>query len=94
MNYSRDEAAACLAGDGAVYVVGGYGARVENEHYSCLRSVERFKAGKWEEVSSMNEGRRAHAVVSLGDYIYAIGGYNGKDHICSIERYSIQNGIW
>ena len=42
----------------------------------------------------MNEGRRALSAVSMPDGIYAIGGYNGKDYISSIERYSIELDSW
>lgn len=37
----------------------------------------------------MNEGRRALAAVSMPDGIYAIGGYNGKDYISSVEKYDV-----
>lgn len=42
----------------------------------------------------MNEGRRALAAVAMPDGIYAIGGYNGKDYISSVERYDILNDKW
>jgi N-acetylneuraminic acid mutarotase len=42
----------------------------------------------------MNEGRRALAVVAMPDGIYAIGGYDGKDYISSVERYDIMEDKW
>lgn len=42
----------------------------------------------------MNEGRRALAAVAMPDGIYAIGGYNGKDYISSVERYDIIEDKW
>jgi influenza virus NS1A-binding protein len=30
----------------------------------------------------------------MPDGIYAIGGYNGKDYICTVERYSIPDNRW
>ena len=42
----------------------------------------------------MNEGRRALAAVAMPDGIYAIGGYNGKDYISSVERYDIIEDNW
>lgn len=42
----------------------------------------------------MNEGRRALAAVSMPDGIYAIGGYNGKDYISSVEKYDIETDTW
>lgn len=35
----------------------------------------------------MNEARRALAAVALPDGIYAIGGYNGKEYLSSVEKY-------
>ena len=42
----------------------------------------------------MNEGRRALAAVAMPDGIYAIGGYNGKDYISTVERYDISEDKW
>ena len=42
----------------------------------------------------MNEGRRALAAVALPDGIFALGGYNGRDYISSVEKYDIQNDKW
>lgn len=89
----RDELAACLGPDGKIYAIGGYGGPTNS---SCLRSVERYDVlkNKWEQVASMNEGRRALAAVAMPDGIYAIGGYNGKDYISSVERYDVETDTW
>lgn len=42
----------------------------------------------------MNEGRRALAAIAMPDGIYAVGGYNGKDYISSVERYDIAANRW
>lgn len=42
----------------------------------------------------MNEGRRALAAIAMPDGIYAIGGYNGKDYISSVEKYDIELNQW
>ena len=36
----------------------------------------------------MNEARRALAAVALPDGIYAIGGYDGKQYLDSVEKYN------
>lgn len=89
----RDELAACVGPDGKIYAIGGYGGPTNS---SCLRSVERYDIvkNKWEQVASMNEGRRALAAVSMPDGIYAIGGYNGKDYISSVEKYDVESDSW
>ena len=44
--------------------------------------------GQWDMLPEMNEARRALAAVALPDGIYAIGGYDGKSYLASVERYS------
>ena len=34
------------------------------------------------------------AVVTLGNYIYAIGGYNNKENLKTVERYDVLNDKW
>jgi hypothetical protein len=35
---------------------------------------------------SLKEHRRALSLVALPDGVYAIGGYNGKDYLSSVEK--------
>jgi hypothetical protein len=35
---------------------------------------------------NLNEHRRALSVVAMPDGIYAIGGYNGKEYLSSVEK--------
>jgi hypothetical protein len=88
----RDELAACLGPDNKIYAIGGYGGG-DN---ACLSSAERFDlaTGKWELIAPMNEPRRALTAVALPDGIYAIGGYNGKEYINTVERYNIYTNEW
>lgn len=55
---------------------------------NCLRTAEcfDFKANEWEMLPEMNEARRALAAVALPDGIYAIGGYDGKQYLSSVEK--------
>jgi influenza virus NS1A-binding protein len=34
----------------------------------------------------MNTPRRAHAVITLPNGIYAIGGFDGKNYLSSVEK--------
>lgn len=34
------------------------------------------------------------AVVTLGKYIYAIGGWNDEENLTSVERYDVLNDNW
>jgi hypothetical protein len=42
----------------------------------------------------MKDPRRALAAVALPDGIYAIGGYNGKEYIGTVERYDFFSNEW
>ena len=42
----------------------------------------------------MKEPRRALTAVALPDGIYAIGGYNGKEYVNSVERYDFFTNQW
>lgn len=42
----------------------------------------------------MNEPRRALTAAALPDGIYAIGGYNGKDYINTVEKYDFLTNRW
>ena len=61
---------------------------------SCLRAVERFDPlkNRWEQLPSMNEPRRALSAVALPDGVYAIGGYNGKEYLDTVEKYDEKLG--
>ena len=51
-------------------------------------------SGKWTELAVMNEGRFGHAVVAVGEKIFAVGGDTKVPNIYSIEEYDISNNIW
>jgi kelch-like protein 19 len=38
--------------------------------------------------------RSGAGVASLGQYIYVVGGFNGKSQISSVERYDTERGVW
>jgi len=92
MVQKRDELAVALGPDGMVYAIGGYGGGggqdASSQQSNCLRTAERFdfEKGQWEMLPNMNEARRALAAVALPDGIYAIGGYDGKQYLSSVEK--------
>lgn len=98
MIQKRDELAVALGPDGKIYAIGGYGggngaaqaddSQKQSGPSNCLRTAERFDftTGQWEMLPEMNEARRALAAVALPDGIYAIGGYDGKQYLSSVEK--------
>lgn len=49
---------------------------------------------EWTIVSSMKYSRSGAGVASLGQYIYVIGGYDGKSQLNSVERYDTERDTW
>lgn len=45
-------------------------------------------------VPPMKCSRSGAGVASLGQYIYVIGGYDGKSQLNSVERYDTERDIW
>lgn len=45
-------------------------------------------------VSSMKCSRSGAGVASIGQYIYVIGGYDGKSQLKSVERYDTERDEW
>ena len=58
--------------------------------------MERFNiyTNEWEEVAPLNDHRRALAVISLPDGVYAIGGYDGSNYLNTVERYDSDENKW
>src|SRR5256885_120582 len=69
LNEKRERAVAVTL-NGKVYICGGKTAS------ACLSSVEVYdtQLGEWRTVASMCSPRHGHALVCLGDELYAIGG--------------------
>ena len=61
-----------------------------------MNSAERYDLaqGEWEVLPNLREHRRALALVALPDGVYAIGGYNGKDYLSSVEKYDASKHAW
>ena len=92
MGTKRDELAAAAGGDGKIYVAGGCGGTDR----ACLASCERFDPATqlWENIAPMKEGRRALSLVAHGRFVYAVGGFDGKNYLRSVERFDITLGRW
>ena len=54
------------------------------------------KANEWHPVASMQTRRSSVGVAVLGEYLYAVGGYDGASRHClsSVERYDPTKNEW
>ncbi|ESO99112.1 hypothetical protein LOTGIDRAFT_173854 [Lottia gigantea] len=81
----RNEFAACTMGN-EIYVSGG------------LRSSEFWKYDPnfetWLKGSNMMHARRRHAMASVDDCIYVLGGFDEEVVLCSIEKWNKKSNTW
>eukprot|EP01017_Pseudomicrothorax_dubius_P008719 TRINITY_DN1287_c0_g1_i4.p1 TRINITY_DN1287_c0_g1~~TRINITY_DN1287_c0_g1_i4.p1 ORF type:complete len:819 (-),score=157.68 TRINITY_DN1287_c0_g1_i4:215-2671(-) len=92
MKYKRDELSITFGPDRKIYAIGGFGGPTN----VCLICVERYdiNLGTWEIIANMNTPRRALASVMLPDGVYAIGGFDGHNYLCTVERFDEGTNAW
>lgn len=76
-----------------IYVSGGNG---EGRNFDTVQMFN-IDEGNWSYVASMTLARSGHGVVSLGGYLYAIGGANydgGHTIFKSVEKYDPKTDTW
>ena len=80
----------CCAHKGKIYVCGGK----DEYDSSCCERLETSE-GKWRFIANMNVQRKALAVVSCGEYLWAFGGSNHEDEaLNSSEIYDENKDMW
>jgi kelch-like protein 20 len=42
----------------------------------------------------MNESRNAHAITICKGIVYVLGGFSGKQRLCSVEKYNVREDKW
>jgi len=42
----------------------------------------------------MNESRNAHAITICKGFVFVLGGFSGKQRLCSVEKYSVREDKW
>ena len=91
LNHER-RAMGATVWQGLLVVAGGC---VGDELVSHLNSTESYQpgAGEWRMLPLMNQHRSGHALVSLDDAIYAVGGWDGESYLSSVERLRLVDGI-
>ncbi|CAK8683103.1 unnamed protein product [Clavelina lepadiformis] len=80
-----------VACEGFLYAIGGYNNGLH------LKTVERYKpsADEWNHVASMATPRMCFASVTIGDFIYVIGGESERGTTeKSVEKYDVAANKW
>jgi N-acetylneuraminic acid mutarotase len=80
----------CVARDGKLYAVGGFGAASQ-----VLDTAEVYdpQADGWQPLAKMSTARYALGLATVGGKIYASGGWDGGN-LDSVEAYDPQLGSW
>ena len=76
--------------DNAIYAVGGAvgSTRLTSvEKLELLNNGEKKHSSSWVYVASLNVARSRPGVAALNGKLYAVGGYNGNEHLSSVECY-------
>lgn len=88
MNRRRGGVAA-MTHNNHIYVFGGYDLPVSNPACQRTDSIERYDATNdtWTLIANLEVGRDSIGVGVLGNYIIAVGGFNGTEYSKSVEKY-------
>jgi len=53
-----------------------------------------LETGQWEVVGSLNEARRGLKLIFVQDTLYAMGGFNGKRYVSTVEKFDFATKTW
>jgi N-acetylneuraminic acid mutarotase len=86
MIYARKEHATIFL-NGFVFAIGGYDGNSKEMLSTCEKYD--FAQDKWTLVDSLNQQKCAFAATGVENkLIFVFGGYNGRERLNTIERYS------
>ena len=77
----------CVALDGKLYAVGGFGA---NDQQLDTVEVYDLQTDGWQPLAKMTTRRWGLGLAAVGGKIYAIGGHDGDKALDSVEAYDPQ----
>ncbi|GMF43394.1 unnamed protein product [Phytophthora fragariaefolia] len=91
MTTRRSYSGVAVPSDNKIYVMGG--TSNSSQHH---KSMERFDPEKnaWTLMPPMTHARSYLGAAVVGDFIYAVGGFNGQAHLASVERFDLQSQQW
>ncbi|KAG6960801.1 hypothetical protein JG688_00009406 [Phytophthora aleatoria] len=74
-----------------IFVMGGTSS--SSHHH---KTMERYdpESNTWTSMPPMKNARSYLGATVVGDFIYAVGGFNGQAHLSSVERFDIQTQQW
>eukprot|EP00698_Gefionella_okellyi_P017873 TRINITY_DN5295_c0_g1_i2.p1 TRINITY_DN5295_c0_g1~~TRINITY_DN5295_c0_g1_i2.p1 ORF type:complete len:191 (-),score=21.45 TRINITY_DN5295_c0_g1_i2:121-693(-) len=91
----RHDDASLVSAAGSIYCVGGH--ECETNWFATVRKFipsDDGKSGEWKDCAPMPTARAFLAAVEHNGRVYAIGGYNGKRHLNTVESYDPVLDAW
>ncbi|XP_078493127.1 kelch-like protein 13 [Ciona intestinalis] len=77
--------------NGVIFVFGG-----ADKDSNAISSGEYYVVplNKWIQLKPMKIARLSHCLVAHNGHLYSLGGYDGKQELCSVERYDPSSDEW
>lgn len=79
--------------DGKIFVLGGTYLTRNGIEYSKWLLVYDLKTQAWSRAKDMPTGKETKSVIH-GNWLYTVGGYDGKNSLTSVERFNVKRNIW
>ncbi|EEY58558.1 uncharacterized protein PITG_10648 [Phytophthora infestans T30-4] len=87
----RSYGGVAVSSDHKIFVMGGTSS---SSHHHKTMEVYDPEANTWTSMPAMKNARSYLGATMVGDFIYAVGGFNGQTHLSSVERFDIQTQHW
>lgn len=82
--------------NGFLYALGGHDCPASNPAVYRTETVERYDptTDTWTLIASLSVGRDAIGVSVIGDWLIAVGGYDGNQYLKTVEQYDTESNEW
>jgi hypothetical protein len=87
----RSYSGVAVTRDNKICVVGGTSS--SSQHHNSMEMYDP-ETNAWTPMPSMKSARSYIGATVVGDFIYAVGGFNGQAHLSAVERFDLQAQQW
>ena len=77
-----------------IYAVGGWNREEGTLNTAEVLDMTEGGTQEWRNIARMNTGRWGVGVGVLNGKIFAVGGYNGRQYLSSVESYDPERNVW
>ncbi|KAH7465967.1 Kelch-like protein 5 [Phytophthora ramorum] len=91
MSTRRSYSGVAVTKDNKIFVMGGTSS--SSQHHKTMEQFDP-EANAWTEMPPMTNARSYLGATVVGNFIYAVGGFNGQAHLSSVERLNLQTQQW